>query len=380
MSTESVFLCDLNKIDASDLMMYIDLIEQKKSTADVKSKRRAKINNELIDEMYYSLDSDHTSDTQSCDQISDTNSYDGIQTTDTSSYCDFKVNDTYENKDEGIQCSSSASSISGEYSNVYELSQIVDQFDDIFSYFNEDVQVDDVVNTSTSQDTVKEMSNKFQCQVKDVVYKSRKQLKSIKKNNSGRLGNLINLFENIDIASGRKNQYTSKVLNLKCTSADTSMSMDEDSKNEQMTVDEPNIDDRNTPPVKLIIEKYQNKINNPDEGIQYASVEKPASPPPGEFEASRQNIDNFFKQKFSTDAESAAVANELCIVPDDLSSMFLKYNKFRTIKTFLETHEFMQKCHTACSSISENILIGLEHRITEQERNLYLYFKSLSVI
>lgn len=344
---ESSFSCDTSMLQECDLNMYADIIEHMGVEPTLKKRKLKKKSKQ--------------SNKRHCYDIVMNNNFDSPL-------------DQTHLTDETIEESLNSINIDD-----IDLSQIVHQFNNIFSYFDEDVNLNDSLQAIESTD------NKENCCPLQRVESIRRSYtpaanhinanaldSPAKPSNCGRLSGLVNLFENFDILSAEKR--FEKKENLP-------QEFDENNNNAS-DVQPP------TGRVKHFAKLYQQRIAQNKAGHYQQRVlrELPSSPPPGKFEVLRRNLEQFFNKNYdATKMPASAVHSEPrtyeYIVPatDAIDDMFVKYNKLRNIKTLLETQKFMKQCHQICTDMSEKLLCGLEDSILLQENQLYRYFQTLAV-
>lgn len=224
----------------------------------------------------------------------------------------------------------------------------------------------------------------FRCQIKDMIYKSRRELNAVRPGNRcGRLRHLVNLFENCNI-DGSPIIPSIKDTNNRCPIVDHRKSSGNGL-----------VDDRSCGSVHEIIQKYNQQLAKDDAAERKRFFrEQPSSPPLGKFKAVRSGLENFFLHKFGMIPKAAAAAaakheealekrsaKEISSLLDNgMDNMLIKYNKLKTIKTFYQTHHFMERCHDMCADISDRLFDGIEKSIIQHEGEMYKYFESLTVI
>lgn len=342
-NSESSYSCDISMFQSDDLSMYADIIDELCQEPVKLPKRRGKIYSRCYRRPSWSSTSEHHSSAS---------------------------------PSSGSDLEEPPSSLSQSYDLDYNT--INSEFSDIFSYFDKDVDlaeyVADCIEETCSQANilspsakenitnkeVKRSTEPFRCQVKNVIYK--KRTNSLKPN--GRLRSLVNLFENC---------------NLEQKEFD-----DEQKSNKETTLSQ-----LNNGSVRKIVQLYQQQMQgnqNTAERKQH-HLEEPLC---GKFDIFRNSLENFFRDRCCFNEEQSAkhsIRNQENVRPsylkepstDGMDNMLIKYNRLKSMKTFLENHNAMKHCHEVCTNMSDRLLDGIENTIVAHEDQMYKYFEKLEV-
>lgn len=340
---DSSYSCDTSMFQSDDLSMYADIIDEL-CQEPAKPRRRGKIYSRCYRRPSWSSTSEHHSSASP------------------SSGSDID------------EPSSSLNQFNLDYSNINS------EFSDIFSYFDKEVDFDESVadciedtsspspspsaTENTTEDEAKKPAESFRCQVKNVIYK--KHSNTLRPNNSGRLRSLVNLFENCNIEQ---------------------KAFDDKQKSENETT----MNQINNGSVKKIVQLYQKQMQeHQNTTLRKSHREQPSTPTSGKFDLFRNSLENFFRDRccFKEErSENHPIRSQNNVRPsslekpstDGIDNMLIKYNRLKTMKTFLENHNAMKHCHEVCTNMSDRLLDGIEDTIVAHEDQMYKYFEKLAV-
>lgn len=342
---ESSYSCDTSMFQSDDLSMYADIIDEL-CQESAKPRRRGKIYSRCYRRPSWSSTSEHHSSAS---------------------------------PSSGSDIEEPSSSLS--QSNDFDYTNLNSEFSDIFSYFDKDVDFgEDCIDDTHSQanilsppsalvnitnDEAIKSPEPFRCQVKNVIYK--KHTNTLTPNNSGRLRSLVNLFENCNIEQ---------------------KACDDEQKSDNETSQLSNGS------VKKIVQLYQQQNMQADQNTtlrkQHLYRVQPLSPPSGKFDTFRNTLENFFRDRCCFKEERSVkyprssqenIRTSTLKEPstDGIDNMLIKYNRLKTMKTFLENHNAMKHCHKVCTNMSDRLLDGIEGTIVAHEDQMYKYFEKIAV-